>query len=90
MRVAEKLDWKGLIQETKKALYTRLLRRYSAASKQSVCEYALEESACTRMCALGSTEWPNCNKERLLLRHQVPYHQLSSPSLPKFSEKKDA
>jgi hypothetical protein len=67
-----------LMWETKKALYTRVLQRYPAASEQPICEYALEQSVSA--CALGSSEEPNYNKVRLLLQYQIPYLQLSSPN----------
>jgi hypothetical protein len=87
-----------LMWETKKALHTQLLRKYPAASGHSICVWALGRSqsvwVCSSkqsvsVCALGSTVWPNCNKERLLLHHQIPYLQLS-PSLLIFSEKKES
>jgi hypothetical protein len=46
-----------LMRETKKALYMRVLRRYPAASKQSICVVLWKRSV--SVCALGSIQWPD-------------------------------
>jgi hypothetical protein len=64
----------------KEGFVQRFLRRYPAASEQSVCVCSSKQFVC--VCALGSIAWPNCDKERPLRHHEIAVSSLSSPSPP--------